>query len=228
MALWDAAAKIAGLPLHRFLARVVGRERNLEADVAAHAGGGYYYPADDLARLSDEIPRLFDQGYTRVKIKIGGAPLAQDLKRIDRALAHLAPDQLAVDAMNAYDLDGALAAATALAPLGLWWFEDICDPLDFDIQGRVASVYAPPIAAGEAIVSLPEAILLDRHGGLRRDRDVSLFDPVHCYGLSGYLGIVDHLERAGWTPSGACGTTTRWGSPRRESSAPSLSRTRSC
>ena len=56
MALWDAAAKIAGLPLHRFLARVVGRERNLEADVAVYAGGGYYYPADDLARLSDEIP----------------------------------------------------------------------------------------------------------------------------------------------------------------------------
>ena len=136
-----------------------------------------------------------------MKIKIGGAPLAQDLKRIDRALAHLAADRLAVDAMNAYDLDGALAAATALAPLGLWWFEDICDPLDFDIQGRVASVYAPPIAAGEAIFSLPEAILLDRQGGLRRARDVLLFDPVHCYGLTGHLGIVDHLERAGWPRS---------------------------
>jgi hypothetical protein len=42
-------------------------------------------------------------------------------------------------------------------------------------------------------VGLPaaEANLLDRHGGLRRDRDILLFDPVHCYGLSGYLQIVE-------------------------------------
>ena len=163
-----------------------------------------------------------------MKIKIGGAPLAQDLKRIDRALAHLAADRLAVDAMNAYDLDGALAAAAALAPLGLWWFEDICDPLDFDIQGRVASVYAPPIAAGEAIFSLPEAILLDRHGGLRRDRDVLLFDPVHCYGAERPPRHRRSPRAGGVAALRACGTTTRWGSPRRESSAPSLSRTRSC
>ena len=54
MALWDAAAKIAGLPLHRLLAdRTVGPATTLA--VSVYAGGGYYYPTDDVARLSDEI-----------------------------------------------------------------------------------------------------------------------------------------------------------------------------
>jgi hypothetical protein len=35
----------------------------------------------------------------------------------------------------------------ALAPYGLWWFEDICDPLDFDNLAAVASRYTGPIAA---------------------------------------------------------------------------------
>jgi hypothetical protein len=39
---------------------------------------------------------------------------------------------LAVDAMNAYDGPRALAAARAVAAHGLWWLEDICDPLDLE------------------------------------------------------------------------------------------------
>jgi L-alanine-DL-glutamate epimerase-like enolase superfamily enzyme len=55
------------------------------------------------------------------------------------------------------------------------------------------------LGAGEALFSEAEARLLDRHGGLRRDRDVLLFDPVHCYGVPGYLRIIDELERSGWS-----------------------------
>jgi len=54
------------------------------------------------------------------------------------------------------------------------------------------------VAAGEAIFSTAEARLLERHGGLRPDRDILLFDPVHCYGLPGYLQIISHFEKCGW------------------------------
>lgn len=203
MALWDAAAKIASLPLYRFLADLAGRVRPAAPDVAIYAGGGYYYPEDDLSRLSNEIRCLLDQGYTRAKIKIGAAPLAQDLRRIEAALSLLpATGRLAVDAMNAYDARDSLVAASALAPYGLWWFEDICDPLDFENLAAVAAAYAGPIAAGEALFSVAEARLLNRYGGLRRERDILLFDPVHCYGLPGYLRIVDHLEASGWPRAG--------------------------
>ena len=44
-----------------------------------------------------------------------------------------------------------------LSGYGLWWFEDICDPLDFETLADVAASYPSPIAAGEALFSLPEA-----------------------------------------------------------------------
>jgi D(-)-tartrate dehydratase len=199
MALWDAAAKIAGLPLHRFLADRLGRGDSVSDRVPVYAGGGYPYPADDLARLAEEMRRLGGLGYTRAKIKIGAAGLAQDLRRIETAAAQLAgPGCLAVDAMNAYDGPAALAAAATLAPLGLWWFEDVCDPLDFSGQAAVAAVYPGSIAAGEALFSAAEARLLALHGGLRPDRDILLFDPVHCYGLPGTLRIIDVMAAASW------------------------------
>jgi L-alanine-DL-glutamate epimerase-like enolase superfamily enzyme len=201
MALWDAAAKIADLPLYRFLADMVGDGRMPLRDVAVYAGGGYPYPQDDLARLSDEIRRLRDLGFTRIKIKIGAAPLAEDLRRIETVSRLFPVTHVAVDAMNSYDAAGSLAAARALAPYGLWWFEDICDPLDFDTLAAVAATYDGPIAAGEALFSAAEARLLDRHGGLRRARDILLFDPVHCYGIPGYLRIVEALTASGWPRS---------------------------
>jgi L-alanine-DL-glutamate epimerase-like enolase superfamily enzyme len=202
MALWDAAAKIAGVPLCRFLADRTGRQEVERPRVRVYAGGGYYYPADDIGRLSEEIRRLREAGYRNVKIKIGGGPLDQDRKRIEAAAQLLGgAEHLAVDAMNSYTSTSSLDAAAVLAPYGLRWFEDICDPLDFETQAAVASRYAGPIASGEALFSTVEAKLLDQHGGVRRDRDVLVFDPVHCYGLPGYLQIVELLASRGWPRS---------------------------
>jgi L-alanine-DL-glutamate epimerase-like enolase superfamily enzyme len=101
MAVWDAAAKIADLPLYRFLAEKTGRSEAIPAAVPVYAGGGYVYPDNDIARLSDEMRRFLDLGYTRAKLKIGNRPLTRDLARIEAASAILGgPSRLAVDAMN--------------------------------------------------------------------------------------------------------------------------------
>jgi D(-)-tartrate dehydratase len=198
MALWDAAAKIAGRPLRAFLADATG-SRSSDAPIPVYAGGGYYFRADDIGRLTDEVRGFLDRGHTHVKIKIGGLPLTEDLKRIEAVLSLLpGADHLAVDAMNRYDPDQAVRAAYAMAPYGLRWFEDICDPLDFATHARIAELYPPPLAAGEALFSAADARNLARYGGLRTDRDVLLFDPAHCYGLPGYLQIVRVMEAAGW------------------------------
>jgi L-alanine-DL-glutamate epimerase-like enolase superfamily enzyme len=79
----------------------------------------------DEERLSDEIRQFVDLGYTHAKIKIGDGPLARDLRRIEAAARLLADsDHLAVDAIYAYELESSLAAAAALSPYRLWWFED--------------------------------------------------------------------------------------------------------
>jgi len=201
MAIWDAAAKIEGVPLHRFLAGALG-SANAAADVPVYASGGYLYPSGDRERLAEEVRSLVVRGYNDVKIKIGAAPLEQDVERIETALGALSSrGRLAVDAMNQYDAVRAGAAAAAFAPLGLWWFEDICNPLDFETLAAVARSYAGPIAAGEALFSDDEAKLLDAHGGLRRERDILLFDPVHCYGVPGFLRIVDAMLARGWPRS---------------------------
>ena len=208
MAVWDAAAKIAGLPLYRFVVERIGRSPGLSKEgghgplVRVYAGGGYPYPRDDVPRLREEVCRFLEAGYTHVKIKIGAGSIDQDIRRIETVLAVL-PDarHLAVDAMNRFDRAQCLDAVARLTPLGLWWIEDICDPLDFDTQALVAERYGGAIAAGEALFSLAEARLLARYGGLRPDRDILLFDPVHCAGLTHFLRIVAMFEGAGWPRS---------------------------
>lgn len=203
MALWDAAAKAAGLPLHRFLARRLGLAEDYPQRVPVYAGGGYPYPHDDLGRLEEELRRFVDLGYTHAKIKIGAAGLDQDRRRIDRALRVLGDaSRLAVDAMNRYDAEGAVDAAKALAPLGLWWFEDICDPHDFPTQAEVADIYPGPIGAGEALFSLAEARLLDLYGGVRRERDVLVFDPVQLLWPAGLPGDTRPPVRPGLAARG--------------------------
>ncbi len=199
MALWDAAAKIAGKPLYRFLADRIGAGVTRTA-VPVYAGGGYYFPSNEIDLLTDEVRQFLDQGYTRVKIKIGGRSLAEDLKRIEAVLSLLpGGDHLAVDAMNRYTPESAIQVAKALAPYSLRWFEDMCDPLDFETHAQIARAYEPPLAAGEALFSLADARNLIRYGGLRPDRDVLLFDPAHCYGLTEYLRILEMLESNGWS-----------------------------
>ena len=206
MAVWDAAAKIARLPLYRFVAERIGRSSGPGPEpqplVAVYAAGGYPYPRDDIPRLQEEIRRFLDAGYTHVKIKIGAGPIDQDLRRIEAVLALLPdPGCLAVDAMNRFDRAQCLNAVARLAPLGLWWIEDICDPLDFHTQSVAADRCQLPIAAGEALFSLAEARLLARYGGLRPDRDILLFDPVHCGGLTHFLEIVAMFDGEGWPRS---------------------------
>lgn len=199
MAIWDAASKIADMPLYRFLADSVGAEP-VQGLLPVYAGGGYYFPSDDVNRLLDEVQSFLQTGYTHVKIKVGSRPLSEDLRRIE-AVLKLLPDggHLAVDAMNRYTPEAALEAAKAFAPYRLEWFEDICDPLDFETHAAIAAVYEPAIGAGEALFSFADARNLLRYGGLRPDRDVLVFDPAHCYGMPEYLRIIDLVERHGWS-----------------------------
>jgi len=200
MALWDAAAKVAQLPLASYLAQRCGRTPAQR--VAVYAGGGYYYPDNDVQRLREEIAAFRAMGYADVKIKIGARPLNEDLRRIGAAQEEICGSiHLAVDAMNAYGRADAMEAATALRNYALRWFEDICDPLDFETLADVKKEYALPVAAGEALFSLAEANLLARYGGLNRREDILLFDPVHTYGLPEYLRILEYFEGAGWPRS---------------------------
>src|SRR6476469_1424371 len=77
VAMWDAVAKIEGKPLHRALAERFNGGK-VQDTVFCYVGGGWYAPGKGITELQDEMRRHLDSGYTMVKMKIGGAPLAED------------------------------------------------------------------------------------------------------------------------------------------------------
>ena len=199
MAVWDATAKIAGVPLFKLLANRY-RHGMVDNKIFVYAAGGYYYPGKDLVALREEMSGYLDLGYSVVKMKIGGAPLAEDLGRIEAVLKILkTPDQLAVDANGRFDLETALAYAQALAPYGLRWYEEPGDPLDYELQAKLAPHYPGPMATGENLFSVQDARNLIRYAGMRPDRDFLQFDCSLSYGLVEYLRILEMLKENGWS-----------------------------
>lgn len=200
MALWDAVAKIDEKPLYRVLADRY-RGGQTEADVYVYAAGGYYYPGRQVSGLLEEMHRYLDLGYSTVKIKIGGASLSEDLARIEAVLKMLSPGQaLAVDANGRFDRATALEYAAALNPYRLKWYEEPCDPLDFEVLGEAVEASTNPVATGENLFSLQDARNLIRYGGMNPARDYLQFDPVLGYGLVEYLRILEMLDAHGWSP----------------------------
>ena len=201
MAIWDAVAKIAGVPLYRLLAKRFGRgEDAADKDVWVYAAGGYYYPGKDTKALQAEIQSYLDLGYSYVKIKIGGTSLADDLRRIDAVCELLDnPGHLAVDANGRFDLAQAIDYGHALEPYGLLWYEEAGDPLDFALQKELSRSYPGTMATGENLFSTQDARNLIRYGGLHPDRDFLQFDCALSYGLVEYLRTMQMLKEHGWS-----------------------------
>jgi len=200
MAVWDAVAKIAEKPLFRLLAD--GKKRDANPRVFVYAAGGYYYPGKDDSALCAEMRSYVERGYNVVKMKIGGASLAEDQRRIEAVLREIdGKAQLAVDANGRFDLETAIAYAKMLRAYRLFWFEEAGDPLDYALQAAISEFYPGAMATGENLFSHQDARNLLRHGGMRPDRDWLQFDCALSYGLVEYLRTLDVVHQAGWSPS---------------------------
>ena len=199
MAIWDLVAKIEDLPLYKLLGESYGGSEVDEA-VFVYAAGGYYYPGKDLSALQDEIKTYLDMGYANVKIKIGGATLDDDRRRIEAVLAVAGDGQaLAVDANGRFDLKTALQYAEALEPYDLFWYEEAGDPLDFLLNAALAQSTRLPLATGENLFSTIDSTNLIRYGGMRPDKDFLQMDPALSYGLVEYLRTLEMLSQYGWS-----------------------------
>jgi L-alanine-DL-glutamate epimerase-like enolase superfamily enzyme len=198
VACWDAVAKIEDKPLHRVLAERYNSGA-VQDRVQCYVGGGWYHAGKGLDHLQDEIRRRLDEGYTTMKIKVGGATIPEDVERIEAAIAVVGHGKnLAVDANGAFTRDRALAYAWALAPFGLRWFEEPTDPLDFATLAEVTREYDAPIGTGENLFSTPDIENLVRFGGLRADRDILQIDVPQSYGIVQFSRTLKMLEGHGW------------------------------
>lgn len=199
MAIWDAVAKIAGVPLWRYLADNYG-DGTADDSVFVYAAGGYYYPGKDDSKLQEEMRRYRGMGYEVVKMKIGGASLEEDLRRIEAVLEIVGDGKnLAVDANGRFDLETAIRYGEAMAQYDLFWYEEAGDPLDYQLQAELAKTYSGPMATGENLFSHQDARNLVRHGGMRADRDWLQFDCVLSYGLVEYLRTLEAIGKEGFS-----------------------------
>ncbi len=202
VAVWDAVAKIAEKPLHRLLAERYN-DGKIAEKVFCYVGAGWYAPGKSTKDLQDEMRAHLDAGYTMVKMKVGGMPLADDLKRVEAVKSVLPKGgKLAVDANSKFCRDEAFAYARGLQAFALRWFEEPCDPLDFALLAEIAEAYDAPLSTGENLFSTQDVENLVRFGGLKPQRkDVIQVDPPQAYGIVQYARTLDMLARHQWPRS---------------------------
>ena len=198
VACWDAVAKIADKPLHAVLAEKFNGGK-IADKVQCYVGGGWYSPGKGIKELQDEIRARLDEGYTTMKIKVGGMTVPDDVKRVEAAIKVVgSSDRLAVDANAGFNRARALQYVQALKPFRLRWFEEPTDPLDFALLADIASIYDSPIGTGENLFSTQDIENLVRFGGMREDRDIIQIDVPQSYGITQFSRTLDMLKRHKW------------------------------
>jgi L-alanine-DL-glutamate epimerase-like enolase superfamily enzyme len=177
-ALWDAKAKILGLPLTTLL----GAAR---VEAAVYGSGGF--TSYSISQLCRQLGGWVEAGIPRVKMKIGREPAA-DVQRVCAVRQAIGPGpELFVDANGAYDTKQALAIARQLADAdaGVTWFEEPVSSDDLAGLGLIRAQLPAPmrVAAGEYGYR-PQyfARML-----AARSVDVLQADATRCGGPSGFL-----------------------------------------
>lgn len=199
VAVWDAHAKIAEKPLWKILSERYN-DGKYDEKVLVYPGGGYYSPGKDIETLRAEMRDYRAKGYRIAKMKVGGAPLTDDVKRIEAAADELgSAANLAVDANGRFTLEQAIAFGKAIEPLKLAWFEEPGDPLDYHLNSELIQNYSGAIATGENLFSHQDMNNLLRFGGMRPDLDWLQPDPSLCYGPTETLVMLAEAEKLGWS-----------------------------
>ena len=141
MALWDALAVAAGLPLATMLG---GAPRLLQAYNSC--GLGLMTPE----AAADEAEELLAGGFKAVKLRLGHATLAEDLA-VTRAVRRRLADDIAVmvDYNQALTLAEALTRGRAMAHEGVYWIEEPIRHDDMGGYARLARELALPVQIGE-------------------------------------------------------------------------------
>jgi mandelate racemase len=141
MALWDALAVAAGLPLAAMLGAA---PRPLPAYNSC--GLGLMKPE----AAADEAELLLEGGFRAVKLRLGYATLAEDLV-VTRAVRRRLPDPVAimVDYNQALTVAQAMMRGHAMASEGVYWIEEPIRHDNIDGYAKLADMLALPIQIGE-------------------------------------------------------------------------------
>lgn len=85
-------------------------------------------------------------------------------------------------------------ATKALRQYDLFWREEAGDPLDYELQTKLAEHYPGPMATGENLFPMQDAHNLIGYGGMRPDRERLPFGCALSGGLVEYLRTLEMLK----------------------------------
>lgn len=141
--LWDLMGKAVNKSVHKLLGGF--RDR-----IPAYVAGGYYEEGKGLDDLAQEMTDFLALGAKAVKIKIGGAPIREDIERVRVVRQAIGADvKLMVDANSAYTVYEAIEVARKMEAFDVFWFEEPVAPDDYRGHARIAQSTSIPIATGE-------------------------------------------------------------------------------
>jgi L-alanine-DL-glutamate epimerase-like enolase superfamily enzyme len=182
IALWDLAAKRAGLPLWRHLG-------GFDPRVPCYAGGiDLMFTLDALL---EQTEGNLAKGFRAIKMKVGRARLSEDVARVAAMRARLGADfPLMVDANMRWTPDQAVAAARALQPYAPTWIEEPTIPDDVTGHARIVREGGLPVATGENFRTLWEFRQMIAAGGVTYPEP----DVTNCGGVSVFMKVAALAE----------------------------------
>lgn len=175
MALWDARAQAAGLPLATMLG---GTPRPMPAYNSC--GLGLMSPE----AAADEAEALLEGGFRAVKLRLGHPSLAEDLA-VTRAVRRRLPNDVAVmvDYNQALNVREALERGRALEVEGVEWIEEPIRHDDWVGNQAIAAALKLPLQIGENFDG-PESM----ETALRaRAADLVMPDAARIGGVTGWM-----------------------------------------
>jgi len=194
IALWDAAGKTLGQPLHRLLGGY--RDR-----LSTYASDNLWYSLTP-EELAASARRHVDAGFGGVKLRLGKEATAEgEVRRVHAVRGAVGPDiRIMVDATESWSLTQARDVGKALQDAGIAWLEDPVHHLDLAGLADLRRHLDVPIAAGEHLYHLDafrtlldaravDVVILDlaRVGGVTPWRKIASLAQAHRIPVCGHV-----------------------------------------
>ena len=209
IALWDIKGKVANRPVHKMLG-------GFTDSVPVYIAGGYYEEGKGLEELAAEMEQSVSMGARAIKMKIGGAPINEDVERVRVVREAVGPDvKLMVDANCAYRYYEAIEIARKMEAYDIFWFEEPVNPDDYEGHKLVSQATSIPIATGEneytrygfrdlienrcAAILQPDALIM---GGVTEFMKVAALAQAHDLPVAPHGSQDIHIQLVSAIPNG--------------------------
>jgi len=146
IALYDIRGKFLKEPISTLLGGSIKRK------IPVYATGLYYLENFPIKPHIDEALGYVEEGFTGMKMKVGGLTINDDAKRVKQTRDAIGPNiKLMIDANEAYDKRTAIEMAELVQSSNITWFEEPCPSRDFYSNGYVTKNSKIPISGGESL-----------------------------------------------------------------------------